>query len=202
MSSDDEVRANWRRIEAWLAANERSLLTTLLPPATPQQIKDAEAAIGVSFPPELLASLAAHDGQEPHAYEMFAGWALLPLVHVVVVWKELVAMAKRLELPAFDEPDHVRTEGPVRPRAWDPLWIPVADDGQGNRLMLDMDPPRGGTLGQVIRFRREANFHSVEAADFGAWLSQVADWFERGELVPDDDDDDDDDEDEDGDTSS
>ena len=183
MSSEAEIRATWRRIEAWLSAHVPTLAETLNPPATARQIADAEAIIGAEFPPELLASLAVHDGQRPDELEVFGEWALLCVAESARVWRKLARMADEGALHTHDEPAWVKVIGAVRPRSWDRASIPIASDGQGDHLILDLDPPRGGTRGQVVTYGPRRSSREVVAPDFGAWLAQIAARLENGEIV-------------------
>jgi cell wall assembly regulator SMI1 len=58
----DAVREAWQRIERWLAEHASATLASLNPPADPAQVAAAEAELGVSFPADLVASFARHDG--------------------------------------------------------------------------------------------------------------------------------------------
>ncbi|WP_328972333.1 SMI1/KNR4 family protein [Streptomyces sp. NBC_00239] len=58
------VEESWTRIESWLAVHAPAARARLRPPALPQDIEAAERRLGVTFPPELRASLLRHDGVE------------------------------------------------------------------------------------------------------------------------------------------
>jgi cell wall assembly regulator SMI1 len=53
----------WVRIHAWLWANAPVVLASLRPPATDEQLRDAESALGVVLPSEVRACYRVHDGQ-------------------------------------------------------------------------------------------------------------------------------------------
>ncbi|MFF8228105.1 hypothetical protein [Streptomyces caelestis] len=59
------VEESWARIDAWLARHAPLTHATLRPPAPQAGIEDAERTLGVSFHPDLVASLRCHDGVEP-----------------------------------------------------------------------------------------------------------------------------------------
>ena len=49
---------------------------------------------------------------------------------------------------------------------------------------MDLDPPAGRTLGQVLFFDHEVGAEAgVKATSFAAWLVDVARSFESGEIV-------------------
>jgi cell wall assembly regulator SMI1 len=184
MTSEAEIRAYWQRIEAWLSANVLPLAQALRPPAAAEAIAQAETALGVSFPPEFIASLAIHDGQDASEFEIFGDWGLLDVNGIVRKWRLLASLVDKGVLHTFDDPQWVLTEGPVRPRAWDRAWIPVATMGTGDYLLLDLNPPEGGRPGQIITYDHDSSTRAVVAADFGVWLGQIANQLETGEFEP------------------
>jgi cell wall assembly regulator SMI1 len=182
MTTEAEIQRHWRRIERWLSANVPPLAQALRAPATPEAIARAEAAVEVSFPPEFIASLTVHDGQDDRAFEVFGNWGLLDLTGVVRKWQMFVALVEKGVLPTDDEPESVVIEGPVRPRRWDRAWIPVATKGTGDYLLLDLNPPDGGRRGQVVMYGHRMSTRTVVTSDFGAWLGRIANQFEGGEF--------------------
>lgn len=58
------VEEPWARVDAWLARHAPLTRATLRPPAPQAGIEDAERTLGVTFHPDLVASLRCHDGVE------------------------------------------------------------------------------------------------------------------------------------------
>ncbi|MFD7097328.1 SMI1/KNR4 family protein [Streptomyces xanthophaeus] len=58
----DLVQDSWSRIDAWLREHAPRTFATLGPPAGPEEIAAAEEELGVTFPPDLVASLLRHNG--------------------------------------------------------------------------------------------------------------------------------------------
>lgn len=58
------VADSWARIDAWLSEHAPLSRARLRPPASPEAIADAEERLGLTFHPELVASLRCHDGVE------------------------------------------------------------------------------------------------------------------------------------------
>src|SRR5262245_38064230 len=96
-------------------------------------------AIGMKFPPELRESLAVHAGQR-QSDAAFGQWELFDLERVTSRWDSLAERVASGQFPDHDEP-HIQIRGPVRPRWWDRAWIPVAADGTGDLLAVDLNPP-------------------------------------------------------------
>jgi cell wall assembly regulator SMI1 len=181
MAERQDVHDTWRRLEEALSTRVAARNVALRPPASAEAVAAAEAALGTSFPPEFVASLGVHEGQSSRALEVLDGWRLYALPEIVRVWQRFCEMAADGTLRTVDDPSSVFPKGPVRPRDWDRAWIPIGADGGGEHLMLDLDPPRGGVRGQVLRHPR-AGSPEVLAPGFAAWLRSVADQIESGAL--------------------
>lgn len=59
------VEESWARIDAWLAEHAPLSRARLRPPASADEIASGERRLGVTFHPDLVASLRCHDGVEP-----------------------------------------------------------------------------------------------------------------------------------------
>lgn len=71
---------------------------------------------------------------------------------------------------------------PIQPYNYRPEWIPLAKDGGGNSLSIDMAPAEGGTVGQIIAIGPDEDYYRVIAPSLTALLQSVG---ERG-IGPDD----------------
>jgi len=201
----------WRRLESWLETSAPHILAALAPPATLDQIADAEREIGWDFPDDLRASFLIHDGELVDA-GCIAGLQLLPLADLVDDWR---GMRKLLEGGAFEplpdaEPSDFaavrqqlaeieqRARGQRRARTgvvvpsefpelhgghWNLSWIPIAATGGGDSFSLDLDPPAAGTVGQMFYFDHETGPTAIAAPSFTAWLTQYVEDLERGDIV-------------------
>jgi cell wall assembly regulator SMI1 len=172
----------WRRIDGWLSSNAKPLAADLSGPATADAIAKAEADVGQPFPVELRQSLAVHDGQRGAGFEVFGVWGLLSLRQIVDEWSELQSLAAEGAIATNDDPA-IKTLGAVRPRWWDPAWIPVAKNASGDWLCLDMNPPASGRSGQVVAYWHDVPKREVVAPDFAAWLAQIAGQLEGGDFA-------------------
>ncbi len=173
------MQAIWRRIEAWLAANTPAALGALNPPASEEAIARLERGLGVTLPGDFLASMRIHDGQTN--LELFGPWGLLSSTRMLESWRSSEKVAKDV---GYSWP--VPTVGPVRPSWWVSAWIPFAENGSGDTLCLDLSPAEGGEHGRVVEYVHNFAERAVVSASFRAWLSAVADDFERGVYEADD----------------
>ncbi|MGW8066210.1 SMI1/KNR4 family protein [Streptomyces ziwulingensis] len=77
--TSDLVRDSWTRIDAWLGEHAPRTFATLRPPAGDEEIAAAQQELGVTFPPDLVASLQRHNGalKGPEAFRFSTGDRLL-----------------------------------------------------------------------------------------------------------------------------
>ncbi len=179
----------WQRIESWLrdAAPKRFRLT---PGASEGEIRAAESTIGCHLPEDVRESYRVHNGSN-RIWLVEQGY-LMPLEPphdlprrqrvlfrgVVESWQ---AMQEMLARGYFDTPGgRSRPKGPIKKDWWNPRWIPITDNQCGDSLGLDMDPAKGGQVGQVISWWHERGLIRVLATNLRSWLSGVADDLEAG----------------------
>jgi hypothetical protein len=75
----------------------------------------------------------------------------------------------------------VRPGHPVRRESRVPGWWPPAGDGGGNQLVVDTDPPDGGTVGQIVVAGPDEDERRVLAPGIAEYLRAAAD-LEAGEV--------------------
>lgn len=174
------IKATWDRIHTWLAKNAPVVRASLRPPATRQQIQDAEKALGVRFPDEVRQCYLIHDGQDPdhrgYPPAFLHGWEWLRLERIVDeynVWKDLVEGGDFED--AASEPDIGVSE-----QWYDLGWIPLTYSGAGDHHCLDLAPGPGGQVGQIIEMWHDMAARPIVAASFDAWLKEFADELEAG----------------------
>lgn len=131
------VTDSWTRIETWLSAHAPRTFAELPAPADPKGIATAEHAIGLALPSPLRESLLRHDGT---AYGVLLPpfWTLLSTRQIGRSWTRRTDIHAS-EVPNAEEDDH--PEGPYGPW-WHRRWIPFAEDGAGDYLVIDERPTR------------------------------------------------------------
>jgi cell wall assembly regulator SMI1 len=73
-------------------------------------------------------------------------------------------------------------QGPIQPVRWSECWIPIASEGSGDYLCIDMCPVPGGDIGQVIYVDQDVGPVKVLAKGFGEFLTAFADDLENGKF--------------------
>jgi cell wall assembly regulator SMI1 len=146
---------------------------------TEAAVRAAEAEMGLELPPDVRSSYLLHDGSgHPGARVYLCEMSyVLPLsrAHHSVVARR----ARLLELAAHMGDFGGWPNGPIQADWWNPRWVPLADDEQGTFIGVDLDPPPGGRVGQVIEHQKTAATR-VLAESWGAWLGACADALEAG----------------------
>lgn len=76
-----------------------------------------------------------------------------------------------------DSMTEIREGDPIQPYSYRPEWIPLAKDGGGNTLSIDLAPAEGGTVGQIIAIGPDESEYRLIAPSLTALLHSVG---ERG----------------------
>jgi len=130
------VNVAWQRIETWLAARAPASAAALAGPASLARLGEVQQRIGVTLPPELVASLLRHDGMGT------GGGHLLPAIYRPVSAADIGSQAKSLcEVLTGGTNESVGTW-------WHGQFVPFAVDGAGDVLFLDQRRGHGGKLGE------------------------------------------------------
>ncbi|OLL77560.1 MULTISPECIES: SMI1/KNR4 family protein [unclassified Pseudonocardia] len=156
--TDPDPRVAWT---TWLAALDAAgypASENARPSAAPADVDAAEVVFGSPFPAALRALYLLCDGQwndhprvpgyKPDRFTSLfpATYRMLPVAEAVVIYRGW------LDVLEDGSHDHVtvRAGDPVRARYWDAGWWPLALDGGGNALAVDVVPEPGGDVGQVV----------------------------------------------------
>lgn len=183
------VSESWTRIAAWLQANADTIAGNLPGPTPEGEIAACESTIGFGFPDDLRASYLIQNGVEygeeelnlfptpPDAFDEMA-FCLLPVEAVAgewKIWKELIDSGEFEEAESEPEPG-------INSDWWSDGWIPVAGNGAGDFLCVDMKPSERGTMGQVICAWHDMEERTVVAKSWSEYLSNLAEEMESGSL--------------------
>jgi cell wall assembly regulator SMI1 len=169
-AGESEARWAWRRIEAWLEAQQEGLSARLAPGAREEDLAAAERKLGVRLPEDVRETFLRHDGEHKHL-GLFVGWMLMSLSEVLKEW-------------AFErwEERAPRGRGPVKAVSWSPRWIPLLANGAGDFVCVDLDPPEEGTPGQLITVHHDDPERIRMTRSLTSWLLRFADRLESGEY--------------------
>jgi cell wall assembly regulator SMI1 len=150
-AQEGSLLESYRRLEEWLEVHRPSAFEDLLPPANETQIAHAEQALGHRFPEELHLFYRAHDGQAGEGPGVFAPFELLDLESAL---RALRTMSAPRELG---------------------LALPIASDGQGRLICVEVAGHAARSVGAVYSFPSDSDPSSALAPDIRTWLDQSLD---------------------------
>ncbi|MBV7433915.1 SMI1/KNR4 family protein [Cardiobacteriaceae bacterium TAE3-ERU3] len=166
------MKSIWQRILDELQHIAPAIHQSINPAASTAEIAYLENTLDVSLPDDFKAYLATCNGQQHNHYEHLAiGYnALLPIDDIIANWQMMN------ELFANEEPiDHL-IENKIKPLYWSPRWIPFSDYEASTRLILDLDPGKNGTHGQIFRLSPAtdlANDDTIIATSFAGFSQRI-----------------------------
>lgn len=174
LTATGDVAARWATISAWLAEHHPRALALFAPPASPEAIAAAEAALGVTLPEDYKQFLRIHNGQNEFAPWVGLG-ALLPIEEVAA------ARANIFNEDGAIDPDQV---GPgIRAVDYLQAWIPISRSSRNrDYLCLDLDPAPGGTVGQILEFVVDFDARPLVAGSFADLLAKYFEQAQTGEI--------------------
>ncbi|MEU0689580.1 SMI1/KNR4 family protein [Streptomyces uncialis] len=172
------VEESWARIDAWLARHAPETLRSLRPPAGKEEIAQAERALGITFCPDLVASLLCHDGTD-----LGAGVLTLDRVTLAPLADIVPNSLSRRDTGADEEYDDEEL-APYWRDEWVMITRGVAWDSYDGRFITHRDGENYGRVGYF--FTGDAPWFT-EWGSLRAMLADLADALEhrrpmRGEV--------------------
>jgi cell wall assembly regulator SMI1 len=171
------ISHDWTRVTNWYEGHVADFDPKLATGATAGDIRDAEEALGVELPADVRESYLIHNGSQNALFP--SGYYLLSLEEVIDEWTVWCDLLEKGEVPSSSP----ETQGAVKRVWWSTRWIPFSHSGGGDHQCIDLDPPTGGTWGQVIDFDHERGPRQVCAASFSVWLADFAAALETGQYL-------------------
>lgn len=163
-----DVVAIWAEIDAWLASHAPTTLAALAGPVSEETVAAVERALGRALPPDVIASYRVHDGYTSlHHYEY------VPLGVGLEYWQSHAGLTGRVSADVSPK---------IKPVYWHPGWFPVAMDGCGNLLCVDLDPEPEGSFGQVVWWEVHEGPFLSEHPSWGGWLDRFRRGLAAGEF--------------------
>ncbi|BAY07622.1 SMI1/KNR4 family protein [Calothrix sp. NIES-2098] len=147
------------------------MLADLNPGCSHQEINELEDSLNCQLPEDFKTFYQRHNGQKGNSTGLFFGLPFLSIVNLFEewsAWRELADDDFAMDITGESYPN-----GAIKTIYINLKWIPIANDGSGNHIGIDLDPDDAGLVGQVINFGRDENNKFVLApslADFIAWM--------------------------------
>jgi cell wall assembly regulator SMI1 len=190
--ADEMVADAWARIEAQLGRALLAALPLLAPPAEEHVIDAVEAALGVALPADFRASLRIHNGTTwglPSPVPLDNLYDTTEIIEATQMWHSMIDRD-----PIFDDPrvwayqvdqNMISVHGPVRPTLGPAGRVCVGTMNGDVHWFLDLDPPQGGTPGQVVRIDPECTEWDVLTPSWTLLLLRYAEDLELFAASPD-----------------
>lgn len=161
----------WLALEDWLGQQLPEVLANLNPGCSNEELRELERRLNYRLPEDIKALYRCHDGQNGKTTGLFCGLNFLntnALYEQWAAWRDLASEDFATEITGESYPNDA-----IKPTYINLKWIPLAHDGGGNHLGVDIDLGPTGVVGQVINFGRDENNKFVLApslTDFIAWM--------------------------------
>jgi len=178
-----DVSGAWPRLERFLAAHLPALLADLAPGASEADLDALAKKTGLDLPASTRAFYRAHDGQRGAASGLFLGMEFLSTSAAGEEWGRWTSLLKDDPTLAQEIVVTAQPEGAVQAVYAVPGWIPIASDGAGNHLAVDLAPGPKGTAGQVISFGTDEATRYVLAPSPLHLIAWCADALEAGTAI-------------------
>lgn len=156
------------RMERWLATNRPDYFAQLQPGVDDAALNDFETRFALKLPTAFRALYRWRNGQaDANSRSLQMNRMFVPLENVADTKEMLDGMIGS----DFD-----------RPQWWRRGWVPFLSNGGGSHLCVDVAAEDGGQTGQVIAFWKAEEDRPVEFPSVEAWLTDLVESMEAGEL--------------------
>lgn len=137
------MKREWSQIKKWLKKNSPELYKDLLPGLSMTKIIKTENEFGIKLPDDYKESLSLCNGQLGMADNLLGDWSLLSLEATMKEWNGLNSLF-------IDDLDKIYKIEQIY--WWNKKWIPIAYNGAGDFLCIDLSNSQSKTYKQIIAF--------------------------------------------------
>jgi cell wall assembly regulator SMI1 len=95
---------------------------------------------------------------------------------IIATWKGMVEIGAHFE----KDGEFGEQKGPIKKSYWNKRWIPFAENGCGDNIVIDLDPAEDGTLGQIVDWWHEGGVSTFQSSSLREWLNQVVEEVKNG----------------------
>ena len=167
----------WREILKQIKLASEDIYASVNPPADALEIQRLEKAVGVELPQDFRDYLSVLNGQkntEEQTRDRNTELPLLGFNPFLSITGILESWSMMNELFAKEtEPLEWVTEDKIKPYIWRKHWIPFTEYEGSWYLILDCDPRKNGTYGQVFCWCSGMDYSGVTANSFTEFSKEV-----------------------------
>ncbi len=135
--------------------------------ASAEDIAKLESCFGTIIPEAYIDFLKCHNG-EAEEIGLFLGFVVFGVDQIIHEHQLSKKMYRKSIASISSFP-----QNKIKEDCYNPLWLPMATDGGGNFIALDLNPAQDGDYGQVISYGRDEQTMYVLATNFEDWLEFV-----------------------------
>lgn len=167
----------WDKILEQLRQISSDIYASVGPPAGLSQIRLLEETVGVTLPQDFCGYLSALNGQKDTEEKTRDRNRELPLLgyhHFLSVAGIIETWDMMNELFSKEaEPLEWVAEDKIRPYIWRRHWIPFTEYEGSQYLILDCDPGKNGTYGQVFLWCSGMDYSEIVADSFEEFSKEI-----------------------------
>ncbi len=167
----------WDKILEQIRQISGDIYASVDPPADPSQIRLLEETVGVTLPQDFCGYLSALNGQKDTEEKTRDRNRELPLLgyhHFLSVAGIIETWDMMNELFSKEaEPLEWVAEDKIRPYIWRRHWIPFTEYEGSQYLILDCDPGKNGTYGQVFLWCSGMDYSEIVADSFEEFSKEI-----------------------------
>ena len=147
-------------------------------PVSARALKQLESKTKFKLPPALVKLLQEHNGEQNSSAGVFFGLHFLSAEEMLSDWTLNIQFHEDHDTNAFSFPP-----GHIKEDYYNPGWLPIASNFDGNYLGIDFSPGPEGKKGQIINFGRDEHHMYVIAPSFAKFLDLMTQNVDFGNCV-------------------
>jgi cell wall assembly regulator SMI1 len=173
-----KVKTFWAEYKIIIKSKAPHMINYLNDGASDEQIENLLVTISNDIPSDYLDFLRIFNGNSQSTH-MLLGYNILSCEEVIRDWKIWCELEEKGE---FTHDDAWPDKG-VQKKWYSKGWIPIADDGMGNFVCIDLNPTKDGTHGQIIFLDHELEERPILYSSFIELLESYIKMLQKNEFV-------------------
>lgn len=167
----------WDKILEQLRQISSDIYASVGPPAGLSQIRLLEETVGVTLPQDFCGYLSALNGQKDteektrdrnRELPLLGYHPFLSVAGIIETWDMMNELFSKEA-----EPLEWVAEDKIRPYIWRRHWIPFTEYEGSQYLILDCDPGKNGTYGQVFLWCSGMDYSEIVADSFEEFSKEI-----------------------------